>query len=157
MNIYDISVKAGVSIATVSRVLNGSDKVKSSTRKKVLEVIEESGYTPNAFARSLGLNSMSTIGILCSDASDVYQAQAIYYLERELRKSSYTSMLCCTGYQIEGRKKHLQLLISKNVDAVFFIGSHFVGESDEENAYIRSAAEKFPVFILNGELTGQNI
>ena len=99
MNIYDISVKAGVSIATVSRVLNGSDKVKSSTRKKVLEVIEESGYTPNAFARSLGLNSMSTIGILCSDASDVYQAQAIYYLERELRKSSYTSMLCCTGYR----------------------------------------------------------
>lgn len=157
MNIYDISLKAGVSIATVSRVLNGSDKVKSSTRKKVMDVIEESGYTPNAFARSLGLNSMSTIGILCSDASDVYQAQAIYYLERELRKSSYTSMLCCTGYQIEERKKHLQLLISKNVDAVFFIGSHFVGESDEENAYIRSAAEKFPVFILNGELSGQNI
>ena len=157
MNIYDISVEAGVSIATVSRVLNGSDKVRASTRKKVLDVIEKSGYTPNAFARSLGLNSMSTIGILCSDASDVYQAQAIYYLERELRKFSYTSMLCCTGYQIEERKKHLQLLMAKNVDAVFFIGSHFVGESETENEYIRNAAEKFPVFILNGELTGPNI
>lgn len=157
MNIYDISVKAGVSIATVSRVLNGSDKVRSSTRKKVMDVIEESGYMPNAFARSLGLNTMSTIGILCSDSSDVYQAQAIYYLERELRQSSYTSMLCCTGYQMEERKKHLQLLISKNVDAVIFIGSHFIGESDEDNEYIRSAAEKFPVFILNGELTGPNI
>lgn len=157
MNIYDISVKAGVSIATVSRVLNGSDKVRSSTRKKVMDVIEESGYTPNAFARSLGLNTMSTVGILCSDSSDVYQAQAIYYLERELRQSSYTSMLCCTGYQIEERTKHLQLLISKNVDAVFFIGSHFVGKSDEDNEYIRNAAEKFPVFILNGELKGPNI
>ena len=89
MNIYDISQKAGVSIATVSRVLNGSDKVSDKTRKKVLAVMEENSYTPNAFARSLGLNSMHTVGILCSDSSDVYQAQAIYYLERELRKNSY--------------------------------------------------------------------
>ena len=49
MNIYDISTKAGVSIATVSRVLNGSSKVSSATRKKVLDVIEENGYTPNAW------------------------------------------------------------------------------------------------------------
>ena len=60
MNIYDISQKAGVSIATVSRVLNGSDKVSDKTRKKVLAVMEENSYTPNAFARSLGLNSMHT-------------------------------------------------------------------------------------------------
>lgn len=157
MNIYDISTKAGVSIATVSRVLNGSSKVSSATRKKVLDVIEESGYTPNAFARSLCLNSMSTVGILCSDSSDVYQAQAIYYLERELRNNSYTSMLCCTGYQLEERQKHMQLLISKNVDAVFFIGSHFIENSAEGNEYIMNAAEKFPIFLLNGELEGHNI
>ncbi|MFR8494064.1 MAG: LacI family DNA-binding transcriptional regulator [Mediterraneibacter gnavus] len=72
MNIYDISQKAGVSIATVSRVLNGSEKVSEKTRKKVLAVMEENSYTPNAFARSLGLNSMHTVGILCSDSSDVY-------------------------------------------------------------------------------------
>ena len=59
MNIYDISQKAGVSIATVSRVLNGSEKVSEKTRKKVLAVMEENSYTPNAFARSLGLNSIS--------------------------------------------------------------------------------------------------
>lgn len=94
MNIYDISQKAGVSIATVSRVLNGSDKVSDKTRKKVLAVMEENSYTPNAFARSLGLNSMHTVGILCSDSSDVYQAQAIYYLERELRK---TPMHLCSA------------------------------------------------------------
>lgn len=48
MNIYDISKQAGVSIATVSRVLNGSDKVSPSTREKVLQVIEQNSYTPNA-------------------------------------------------------------------------------------------------------------
>ena len=56
MTIYDISEKAGVSIATVSRVLNGNANVKPKTKKKVMDVIEEYGYTPNAFARGLGLD-----------------------------------------------------------------------------------------------------
>ena len=85
MTIYDISKKAGVSIATVSRVLNGSTNVKPRTRKKVMDIIEQYGYKPNAFARGLGLNSMKTIGILCADASDLYLAKAIYFIEQNLR------------------------------------------------------------------------
>ena len=53
MTIYDISKKAGVSIATVSRVLIGSENVRPSTRKKVMDVIDKYDYTPNAFARGL--------------------------------------------------------------------------------------------------------
>lgn len=70
MTIYDISEKAGVSIATVSRVLNGSSNVSEKTKKKVLDVINQYEYTPNAFARGLGLNTMKTIGIMCADSSD---------------------------------------------------------------------------------------
>ena len=70
MTIYDISEKAGVSIATVSRVLNGSNNVSEKTKQKVLRIMEEYGYTPNAFARGLGLNTMTTIGIMCADSSD---------------------------------------------------------------------------------------
>ena len=55
MTSYDISEKAGVSIATVSRVLNGNNNVNDKTRRKVLDVIEQYEYTPNAFARGLGL------------------------------------------------------------------------------------------------------
>lgn len=55
LTIYDISKRAGVSIATVSRVLNGSDLVSAKTRQRVLAVMEECGYTPNIFARGLGL------------------------------------------------------------------------------------------------------
>ena len=72
MNIYDISQLAGVSIATVSRVINGSDRVSARTRQKVLRVIEENGYTPNAFARGLGLNTMHTVGLLCAVHNIVY-------------------------------------------------------------------------------------
>ncbi len=157
MNIYDVSRQAGVSIATVSRVLNGSSKVSDATRKKVLDVINENSYTPNAFARSLCRNSMSTVGILCSDASDVYQAQAIYFLERELRSNSYTSMLCCTGYRLQEKKEYLKLLLSKNIDSLFFIGSHFIEPTPKGNAYILNAAKKVPVFLLNGKLDGPNI
>ena len=157
MNIYDISSQAGVSIATVSRVLNGSEKVSPATRQKVLDVIEKNGYTPNAFARSLSFNTMSTVGILCSDASDVYQAQAIYYLERELRNNSYTSMLCCTGYSLQEKTDYLHLLLSRNVDALFFIGSHFIESSGKGNSYILNAAKKIPVFLLNGKLDGDNV
>ena len=63
-NIYDIARMAGVSIATVSRVLNNSGKVSEKTRRKVEEIIREIDYTPNAFAQGLGLNTMHTIGIL---------------------------------------------------------------------------------------------
>ena len=54
MNIYDISKKAGVSIATVSRVMNGSSNVSEKTRKRILAIMAENDYTPNAFARGLG-------------------------------------------------------------------------------------------------------
>ena len=99
MNIYDVSRQAGVSIATVSRVLNGNAKVSEATRQKVLKVMEEMGYTPNVFARGLGLNTMQTVGIMCADSSDSYLATAIYYLEQELRNYDYDVLLCCTGYE----------------------------------------------------------
>ena len=97
MNIYDISRRAGVSIATVSRVLNNSPHVSENTRKKVMAVIEGCGYVPNAFARGLGLNSMQTIGLLCPDASDPYLAQALAFLERAFRSQGYDCLLTCTG------------------------------------------------------------
>ena len=101
MNIYDVSKKAGVSIATVSRVLNGNANVSDKTKNKVLVAMKELDYTPNIFARGLGLNTMKTIGIMCSDSSDTYLANAVYYLEQELRRHNYDSILCCnrTGFR----------------------------------------------------------
>ena len=59
ITIYDISEEAGVSIATVSRVLNDSPKVSRKTKERVLDIIQASGYEPNAFARGLGTGSMT--------------------------------------------------------------------------------------------------
>lgn len=157
MNIYDISRKAGVSIATVSRVINGSNNVSAKTKEKVLSVIEEVGYTPNAFARGLGLNTMQTIGILCADSSDPYMANAIYFLEKELRAYNYNIFLCCTGYELEDKQKSVQFLINKQVDAVIFVGSNFINDDSKDNEYIRNAAKNIPIMIINGILAYDNV
>ena len=157
MNIYDISEKAGVSIATVSRVINGNPNVSEKTRAKVLQAIEENGYTPNVFARGLGLNTMKTIGIMCADSSDPYLAHAIYYLEQELRKNNYDALLMCTGHVAAEKAKCAELLMSKRVDAVILVGSNYVDDDDSNNRYIYKAASSVPVMILNGILNGTNI
>lgn len=157
MNIYDVSNRAKVSIATVSRVINGNPNVSEKTRERVLSVIDELGYKPNVFARGLGLNTMQTVGIMCSDSSDPYLANAIYYLERELRGNGYDSILCCTGSSLENKKKYFELLLSKRVDAVILAGSKFVELKAKDNAYLLTAAKKLPVMLVNGYLDGNNI
>lgn len=157
MNIYDVSEKAHVSIATVSRVLNGNPNVSEKTKKRVLAVMDELGYTPNVFARGLGLNTMKTIGIMCTDSSDIYLANAVYYTEHELRNHGYDSILCCTGYSLENKKKSLNLLLSKRVDAIIMVGSKFLEPKTKDNAYIFKASAHVPVMLVNGYLEGDNI
>lgn len=157
MNIYDVSEHAGVSIATVSRVLNGNPNVSEKTREKVLKVMNELGYTPNVFARGLGLDTMRTIGIMCSDSSDPYLAAAIYFLERGLRSHDYDAILCCTGYDLEAKQKYFELLRSKRVDAIILAGSKFVEMRAKDNAYITDAAADLPIMLVNGYLEGPNI
>lgn len=157
MTIYDISEKAGVSIATVSRVLNGSSNVSEKTKKKVLDVINQYEYTPNAFARGLGLNTMKTIGIMCADSSDPYLAKAIYYIEQKLRANGYDSILCCTGYAQEAKASSMNLLITKKVDGIILVGSNFVYESEADNKYITDAAVQVPVMLLNAALDVPNV
>ncbi len=157
MTIYDISKQAGVSIATVSRVLNGSANVKPKTRQKILDIIEQCGYTPNAFARGLGLNSMNTVGILCADCSDLYLAKAVSYIERNLRNGGYHSVLGCTGYHLQDKKTTLSMILNQRVDAVIMVGSNFVEAQSGDNDYIREAASQVPIMLLNAGLDFQDV
>lgn len=159
MNIYDIANKAGVSIATVSRVVNGSPKVSDRTREKVLGIIEEYGYTPNAFAQGLGLNTMHTVGIMVPSISDNYMANAVYFLEESLHEKGYECILSCSGYLAEQKESHLQMLLSKKTDALILVGSTYAGSEDvtHNTDYINLASKEVPVFLINGLITGENI
>lgn len=157
MTIYDISQKAGVSIATVSRVINGSGNVKASTQKKVMDIIDQYNYKPNAYARGMGLNSIKTVGILCADSSDLYLAKAVYLLEQDLQANGYESLLCCTGYQLNARKNYLNLILSKKVDSIILVGSNFIAPTEVENSYISEAAEHVPIMLLNAAFDHPNV
>ena len=157
INIREVAKLAGVSPATVSRVINGSANVSSKTREKVLAVMEELGYTPNVFARGLGLITMNTIGIMCADSSDPFLANAVYYLEQNLRKNGYDSFLCCTGYELSTKQNYLKLLLSKRVDAIILVGSNFLEAAKKDNQYMIDAANEVPVMLINGYLAHPNI
>jgi LacI family transcriptional regulator len=154
MNIYDIAEKADVSIATVSRILNKKGSVSPKTRDRVIKVMEEMGYTPNAFARALGLDSIKMIGVLCSDVSDIYYAKAVSVIENELREKGYDAILCCTGVGLKDKKKAINVLLSKRVDAIILIGSIF--QESVDNSHIEKASKDIPVIIINGEFKFKN-
>lgn len=157
MNIYDISKEANVSTATVSRVLNGNMNVSEKTRKAVLEVIQRHGFQPSAIARGLSLKSMNMIGILVANCRVPFLAQAVHYLEGFLRGKNYSTVLCCTGYEVENKKKRMEFLLAKNVDAVILIGSGFVDSDDAQNQYIRDVADRVPVMLINANMSYPNI
>ncbi len=159
VNIYDIARMSGVSIATVSRVMNGSEKVSEKTRKKVMDVIGKVGYTPNVFAQGLGLNTMHTVGILVPTIADQYMSSAVGYLETELIKHGYDCILGNSGFDLEGKQKKTEMLLSKHIDSLILVGSTYAGDGSDTNAteYIRAAAKRVPVFIINGNVNGENI
>lgn len=157
MNIYDISERAGVSIATVSRVLNNNPHVSQATREKVLAVISDCGYVPNAFARGLGLNTMKTVGLLCPDAADPYLAQALACLEADFRSHGYDCLLACTGKDRDARMAGVAQLSTRHVDGMVLMGSSFIENNDRYNDYIRQAGKKVPVMLLNGAFTAENV
>lgn len=159
MNIYEIADLAGVSIATVSRVINDSSLVSEKTKLHVRQVMKEHGYTPNVFARGLGLNSMKTIGLVCPDVADNYMARAAAYLERDLREYGYGCILCCSGYADEDRQIAVNTVLQKRIDALIIVGSSYADDDPgaERVDYIREAAKQVPVFLINGYVRGENI
>jgi LacI family transcriptional regulator/LacI family asc operon transcriptional repressor len=159
MNIYNIAELAGVSIATVSRVVNDSPRVSEKTKQKVRAIMEENGYTPNVFARGLGLDSMKTIGILCPDVSDAYMATAVAHLESLMHEHGYDCILCCSGFEQTIKEKYVSLLLAKRIDALIMVGSTYAGAEGEESRvqYVFEAARQVPVFLINGYLDGENI
>ncbi|WP_319415916.1 LacI family DNA-binding transcriptional regulator [Marispirochaeta aestuarii] len=155
MNIYDIAREAGVSIATISRVLNGSPKVKESTRTRIERILEKHHYSPSAFARGMVYGSMHTIGVLTVDVRDLYFGTVTHTIEQAFSRSGYTTVLCNTGGIPERQLHYLELLTTKKVDGIILVGSYFDNRELEEA--IRHVAARIPVIMLNRDLQGDNI
>lgn len=154
INIYDIAKLAGVSIATVSRVINQKGNVTPKTRDLVEKIINDTHYKPNIFARGLGLGTMKVVGVLCSTVIDMYYAKAVGTIEEELRELGYDVILSCTGSVRQDKLKSMELLLSKHVDALVLIGSVF--KETDDNSHIERIAKRVPVVLINGFINIEN-
>ena len=154
MNIYDIAKEAGVSISTVSRVLNGKDRVNPETREKIQALFDKYNYTPNAIARGLVAKTMKTVAIFSVDVRVPHYAQTAYTIEREFSKRAYNVIVCNTGGELEETRRYARSIAQGHVDGVVLVGSVFnkLGMDDEVAAALRG----MPVVIANGHLDMPN-
>ena len=97
MSIQKIARLAGVSVATVSRVLNNSDTVKAKNRERVLQAIKESNYQPNLLARQLRTARSNMILVMVSNIANPFCAEVVKGIEEEAEKNGYRILLCNSG------------------------------------------------------------
>lgn len=154
MNIYDIAERCGVSIATVSRVLNDSPHVRPQTREKILAVMQEEGYSPNAFARGLGAGSTGMVGLLCTDLCDPFYAEAISYLETRLQENGLAVLLRCCNTTPDGMRCALEDLSKHQVSAILLVGAV---DTQLNSATLSAIAQKTPLILVNSHLDAPGI
>ena len=118
ITIYDVGKEADVSLATVSRVINGSEVVREDTRVKVQEAIEKLGYKPNAIAQGLALQKTTTIAIVMPGSSFFYTGQIINGLLDTAKIYKYNIMLHSTSSGISEMTDVIESIIKSRVDGV---------------------------------------
>lgn len=122
ITIIDIAKRAGVSTATVSRVLNGTGKVRSDTREKVEAAIREMNYQPNFFAKNLSNNASDVIGVLVSDVRNPFYAKIFVECELYANEKGFSLLLCNYQNSEELEMEYYDLLMAQRVCGVIHIG-----------------------------------
>lgn len=119
--IYDVAREAGVSMATVSRVLNDTAVVKEETKKRVLDAIAKLSYRPNAVARGLASKRTKTIGVIVPDVSAGFMAELVRGIEDVARMYSYHIILCNSDGSLTREIDLVGTMWEKQVDGIIFM------------------------------------
>lgn len=136
VTINDIASRAGVSLATVSRVINNSGYVGSDTRKKVLRAIEQLNYTPNSIARSLSKSETNTIGILVPDITNSYFGEIIKGISEVAETKDLNIMLFNSDDNINKELRALRLLKEQRIKGIIMTPAF--GEKELNSEYINT-------------------
>ncbi|MBL1229207.1 catabolite control protein A [Enterococcus sp. BWB1-3] len=128
ITIYDVAREADVSMATVSRVVNGNPNVKPATRKKVLEVIDRLDYRPNAVARGLASKKTTTVGVIIPDVSNIFFSSLARGIDDVATMYKYNIILANSDGNDQKEVNVLNNLLAKQVDGIIFMGHHITDE-----------------------------
>lgn len=160
MNIYDIAEKCGVSIATVSRVLNNNPNVSVATRERILSVINEANYTPSQLARNLGNGGaaptaptapLSAVGVLCTDLTTPRNAAVVAAVEAHLRQSGKSVLLKgCTPEKEGAALKEL----ADSTEAIVYVDPPARPKGNDPIAAVAAAT---PVLMVGGYVEAPHV
>lgn len=141
--IKQVSEQAGVSQATVSRVMNGSARVSDSTRQRVEQAMKDLGYTPNAFAQSLASNRSNSVGLVVSELNGPFYGELMEGLELTLREAN-KYLLIASGHSNETMEKSaVEFLVNRRCDVLVLHAERL------SNQYLESLAKRIPIVLIN--------
>lgn len=149
VTIKDIAREAGVSIASVSRALNGMDGISEKKRSRILRVCERLSYTPNGLARSLVKRRTQTIGIIMPDIMSPFYSELMVKASDAAHKRGYQVLLCNSFRELRAERDYLKLLAEHQVEGILIFP---IGPRSTES--MSEFIHNVPMVALN-ELTGQ--
>ncbi|EAR10830.1 LacI family DNA-binding transcriptional regulator [Reinekea blandensis] len=143
--IRQVSKHANVSVATVSRVVNGNKWVSDSTREKVLQAMKELGYKPNSFAKALATNRSDTLGMVVSDLAGPFFGEMMRAAEDTVRKQGKHLIITSGHESFDSEMDAIEFLMQRRVDALLL---HV--ESIPDNDLIKMCDEySIPIILIN--------
>ena len=142
VHIGDVAKLAGVSSATVSRVLNGTAKVSEEKARRVRKAIAETGFNPNEIARSLYKKSSRMIGYIVPSILNIFLSEIGRAIEDEAFRSGYKVVLCNTDQKPEKEAAYIKMLSSMNADGIIITANNEHLEEELENC-------RLPVVVLD--------
>lgn len=142
--IADVARRAGVSTATVSRVLAGVGRARPDTRERVVGAARDLGYRPSGIARSLKLQTTRTLGLIVTDIENPFFPQLVRSVEDAARAAGYALLLCNADDDHERENGYLDLLLERRVDGLVIAASSLV---DRHRAWLDRSP--IPVVLIN--------
>lgn len=150
-NIYTIAKEAGVSPATVSRVLTNNARVSKEKREKVQSVIQKYGYTPNALAQGLSNSKTRSIGLMIADIYSPFYSAVATECEKAADKAGYLLLMLTSLGDPELEKKQLMKLYEQQVDAIIVVGGIIdrIAVDEEYVEQLNHILESTPIIATN--------
>jgi len=146
--IYNVAYAANVSLATVSRTLNNPQKVKPETRERVLRVIKELGYKPNAFAKGLASKKSTTVAVIVPDMSRASVAEMLNGIAVEARKYDYSLLIYVLKSEKTEESEMLKEVVASQVDGILYLNDE-INESQYNMLNIIQDEYKVPIVLAN--------
>ena len=149
VNIKDVALRAGVSVTTVSHVVNGTRFVAKDARARVEGAVRDLGYVPSGVARSLRHSTTHTFGMLIPNNSNPYFAEVLRGVEDRCYEAGYNVILCNSNDDAARQTAYLRVLAEKRIDGLVLVTAH-------RDAALRATLEdlKIPVVLLDREVPG---